>query len=54
MVVDSLSRRMIGCRARLLAMGIRYEDEREDVADQQLMAMLVRLMISLTIADYIR
>lgn len=33
MVVDAINRRSVICVARLSAMGVRYEDEREDVAD---------------------
>ena len=32
-VADALSRRPVTCGARLAAMGLRFEDQREDVAD---------------------
>lgn len=42
------------CEARLAAMGIPYEDEREDVADRHFVAMFVRLTIIPTMRDRIR
>lgn len=53
-VADALSKRLVVCGARLSAMSIRYEDQREDVADRQLVVVLSRLTISSTIKDLIR
>lgn len=52
-VSNALSKRPIPYEARLAAMGIQYEDQRDDVLDWHLVAMLVSLTISLTIAYYI-
>lgn len=52
-VVDALSRRQVACIPKLAAMGIEYENQREDVADRHLVAVLVRLTISLTIANHV-
>lgn len=48
MVADALCRGSVVCGAKLSAMGIRYEDQREE------MEMLVMLTISPTIANCIR
>ena len=53
-VADALSRRPVRCGARLVAMGIQYEDQQEDVVDRQLVAVLPRLTISPSILDRIR
>ena len=53
-LADALSRRPVRCGARLAAMGIRYEDQREDVANRWLVAVLMRLTISPSILDQIR
>lgn len=42
------------CGPRLAAMGIMYEDQREDVADRQLIVVATRLTISPSIIDCIR
>lgn len=42
------------CGARLSPMGIKYEDQREDVAVQHYVLVLVRLKINLTIVDCFR
>lgn len=54
MVMDALSRRPMECGARLSPLGIKYEDQREDVADQHYVLVLVRLKINLTIVDCFR
>ena len=53
-IADALSRRPVTCRARLAAMGMSFEDQREDVADRHLVAVLARLTISPTITERIR
>ena len=53
-VADALSRRPVTCGARLAAMGLRFEDQREDVADRCLVAVMARLTISITIIDRVR
>ena len=53
-VADALSRRPVTCGARLAAMGLRFEDQREDVADRRLVAVMARLTISITIIDRVR
>lgn len=51
---NALSKRPVVCGAKLEAMGIEYEDKREDVANRHLVIVLVRLTISSTIANCIR
>lgn len=41
-------------RVRHSGMDIQYDDQRDDVADEYLVAMLARLTISPTIVDYFR
>ena len=53
-VADALSRRPVTCGARLAAMGMRFEDQRADVADRRLVAVMARLTISTTIIDRVR
>ena len=52
-VADALSRRPVTCGARLTAMALRFEEQREDVADQHLVAVLAMLTIMPTIAERI-
>lgn len=54
LVADALRRRPIVYGARLATMGIRYEDQREDVAERYLVVVLVRLKFSSMIAKRIR
>lgn len=49
MVGDTLSRRPMECGVRLLAMGIIYEDHREDIANRHLVVVLVRMTNSLIV-----
>ena len=53
-VVYALSRRPVTCGARLAAMGLRFEDQREDVADRRLVVVMARLTNSTTITDKVR
>lgn len=53
-VLDALSRRPVRCRARLVVLGIWYEDHRENVADRHLVIVLVRLATSSTIVNCVR
>ena len=53
-VADALSRGPVRCGARLAAIGIQYEDQREDVADKRLVAVLAQLTISPSNLDRIR
>ena len=53
-VADALSRRPVTCGARLAAMGMRFEDQRADVANRRLVAVMARLTISTTIIDRVR
>lgn len=53
-VADALNKRSIVCGARLVAIGIPYEDQREDVVDWHLVAVLARLTISPTMTNCIR
>lgn len=52
--IDALNKSPVMCGAKLVAMGIRYEDQQEDVVDRQLVAVMARLTISLSIVDPIR
>ena len=53
-VADALSRRPVTCGARLAAMGLKLEDQREDVADRRPVAVMDRLTISTTITNRVR
>lgn len=52
-VADTLNRNPVVCRARLSSMGIRYQDQREDVLDRLHVVVLARLMISPIVVDHI-
>lgn len=54
MVVDALSRRPVICGARLETMRVKYDDQREDVVDKQLIAVMARWTINPLIINYIR
>lgn len=53
-VVDALSRRSVICEARLAAMRIKYDDQREDIVDRQLIAVMARWTINPLIINRIR
>lgn len=50
----ALSRRARTCGAKLEPMGILYEDERDDVVDKEIVAVMAHLSISLTVLVRIR
>lgn len=53
-VVDALNRILVMCGARHAPMGIKYEDQFEDVADKQLVVVMARLTSSLSFVDHIK
>lgn len=54
MATDALSRRPAIFEARLEAMEINDEEQLEDVLDRQLVAVMAKLKINLSIIDRIR
>lgn len=54
MATDALSRRTAIFEARLEAMEINDEEQLEDVLDRQLVAVMAKLKINLSIIDRIR
>lgn len=53
-MADAFSMRTMSCGARLATIGIQYSDQRADVFDGELVAVMSRLVISLTVLDRIR
>lgn len=53
-MANALSRRTMSCGTRLAAMGIQYSDQKADVYDRELVAVMAKLAISPTVLDRTR
>lgn len=54
MVADAIDNRLVLCGAKLAAIGIRYEDQEEDVAHRQLVVVITRFTICPLIVDHMK